>query len=299
MANEEDLFSSDDQNQQQQQQSETGTNTGSGSPSDTDTALAGAAKGDLPPEIAEWVGEGKKFSNVSEFVKAYGKSQEFIDQLQQENKSMRDEIRNSEKLDEILSRVGASGDNAHKGEGPSGGTPPSGAGTDEANKSDSGKSTEQLIHEAVQSEVTRREREQTANQNETQASDQVIQLAGGDRNQAKEMIKKAASDLGVTVDYLREQARVSPSAFYRMVSNSHDDRSGSQRSTATGSSQNSQAFESQAGGFRSPDSEIQPWSYWRKMRREMSKAEYYSPRVQNQIMRSRAELGDKFNDTTS
>jgi len=290
-----DLVESNDPNSEAENQ-QTGADTGSGGPSGTDNALSGAA-GDLPPKIAEWVGEGKKFATVEDFVKGYHKAQEFIEQLQSENKSMRDEIQKTEKLDEILSRVGASGENAQKGEGPSGETPPSGAGTSEANTSN--KSNEQMIHEAVQKEITRREREQTAVQNETQASDRVVELAGGDRDQAKQMIKKAAGDLGVSVDYLREQARVSPSAFYRMVSASQDNtRTGTQPGTASGSSQNTQAFESKTGGFRSGDSEVQPWSYWKKKRREMSKAEFYSPRVQNQIMRSRAELGESFNDTT-
>ena len=290
-----DLFNEDPNEVSNNEQ--TGNDTGSGGPSDTDNALSGAATGDLPPEIQEWVGEGKKFSTIQDFVRGYNKSQEFIEQLQTENKSMRDEIRNSEKLDEILSRVGASGsESTPKGEGPSGETPPSGAGSNEAN--DSGKSTEQLIHEAVQSEVTRREAESTAKQNEEQASNQVLELAGGDRNNAKSMIKKAATDLGVSVDYLREQARVSPSAFYRMVSNSQPDNGGGGTpGTASGSSQNTQAFE-KGSGFRSPDSELQPWSYWQKKRREMTKAEFYSPRVQNAMMRSRAELGDKFYDTT-
>lgn len=282
--NNEDLFNEE----------ETGTNQGEeGSPSGAE-ALAGT--GDQAGEIvSKWVGDGKKFSSVDELVKSYDNSQQFIDQLKQENADMRRELSNAEKLDHILDRIEASGseNRTPKGESTSGETPSDGAGSNDAN-------IEEQISKAVQNEVTRREKQRTAEQNQNQASDDLLELAGNDRNEAKRLLKKAATDLGVSVGYLQEQAQVSPSAFKRMVTASKEDggSSGSLSDSGRSSgSQNPEAFE--VNSFRSGNSDVQPWSHWQKLKKQMSKAEFYSPSVQNRIFKSRQELGERFFDTSS
>lgn len=283
--NNEDLFNEE----------ETGTNQGDeGSPSGAE-ALAGTGDqaGDI---VSKWVGEGKKFSSVDELVKSYDNSQQFIDQLKQENADMRRELTNAEKLDHILDRIEASGseNRTPKGEGAPGETPSDGAGSNDAN-------IEEQISKAVQNEVTRREKQRTAEQNQNQASDDLLELAGNDRNEAKRLLKKAATDLGVSVGYLQEQAQVSPSAFKRMVTASKEDGGGSgsglSDSGRSSGSQNAEAFE--ANTFRSGNSDVQPWSHWQKLKKQMSKAEFYSPSVQNRIFKSRQELGERFFDTSS
>lgn len=283
MADKDDLFSNEEETGGNQQE-ESG-------PSGTE-ALAGA--GDQAGElISKWVGENKKFSSVEDLVKSYDNSQQFIEQLKQENADMRRELTNAEKLDQILDRIEASGKNASpSGEGTSGETPPGGTGRNEA--SSTSEDIEERISKAVQSEMTRLERQRTADQNQNQASDQLLELAGNDRGEAKRILKKTAEDLGVSVGYLQQQAQVSPSAFYRMVSTSH--AAASSGDAGSSGSHNAEAFESQT--YRSPDSDVQPWSYWQKKKREMSKSEFYSPTVQNRIFKSRKELGDRFFDTS-
>lgn len=272
-------------------ESGTGDDTGSGGPLDTSHENA-SGSGDLPPELYEWVGEGKKFSSLREFAKAYGNAQEFIDQLKEENKGMREELKNSEKLDQVLSRIGASDDNGRpSGESTSGETPSGSAGqSGEANI------TEETLRKAVQNEVTRLERERTSLQNENEASRQVIELAGGDQQQARKMISDTAEELGVTTSYLREQAKTSPTAFYRLVQASQGGATQSSSGGSSGSGQRSEAFE---GKTKSHPSGAKPWSHWKKAKKEMSKAEYFSPSVQNEIMRSRQQLGDDFWDTNA
>lgn len=286
MADNNDLFNEEEQMGGQQE----GSN-----PSGAE-ALAGTGDqaGDI---VSKWVGEGKKFSSVDELVKSYDNSQQFIDQLKQENADMRRELTNAEKLDHILDRIEASGsqERSPQGEGAPKETPSDGAGSNDANN------IEEQISKAVQNEVTRREKQRTAEQNQNRASDELLELAGNDRNEAKRILKKTADDLGVSVGYLQEQAQVSPSAFKRMVSASKEDASGNSGglgdSGRTSASQNTEAFE--ANSFRSGTGDVQPWSYWQKKKREMSKAEFYSPTVQNRIFKSRQELGDRFFDTSS
>lgn len=285
--NNEDLFNEEEQTG--------GSHQEESSPSGTE-ALAGT--GDQAGEIvSKWVGEGKKFSSVDELVKSYDNSQQFIDQLKQENADMRRELTNAEKLDHILDRIEASGsqERTPKGEGASGETPSDGAGSNDASN------IEEQISKAVQNEVTRREKQRTAEQNQNRASDDLLELAGNNRDEAKRLLKKAATDLGVSVGYLQEQAQVSPSAFKRMVTASKDGDGGGSGSSSsggsTGGSHNPEAFE--ANTFRSGDGDVQPWSYWQKKKREMSKAEFYSPGVQNRIFKSRQQLGERFFDTSS
>jgi hypothetical protein len=266
---------------------ETGGNTGSDRP--LDSQPQGGGTGDIPAEVADWVGEGKKFANMAELAKAYKHSQDFIEQLKTENNDMRRELSTAEKVDQLLSRIGgSSGEGAASGEGTSGETPPSDAGESEP-------SNEEKIRQAVEQEVTKLERERSAQQNEQDANDRVVKLADGNVQEAKNMLTRTAEDLGVSVSYLREQARTSPVALERLVKAS---QSGSSSSTSSSSaaqgSQNSEALASQ--NTRSSSGDVQPWSHWKKLRKEISKAEYYSPEVQNRIMRSRQELGEKFYD---
>lgn len=285
MTEKENLFSEDGK--------ETGTEKEGGEPSGTEALVgAGDEAGEL---ISKWVGDNKKFSSVDQLVESYDNSQAFIEQLKQENADMRRELTNAEKLDQILDRIEASGSQSanRRGEGPPKETPSGGTGQESGA---SEKTNEELISEAVQREMTRIESQRTATQNLDSASDQLLELAGNDRDQAKRMLKKTAGELGVSVQYLQQQAEVSPSAFLRMVSSTEPEGTGGAPSGAGGSSHNSQAFERDS--FRSPDGEVQPWSHWRKMKGQMTKAEFYSPSVQNRIFKSRQELGDKFFDVT-
>lgn len=265
---------------------EEGTGEDKGEPSPSD-------KGPLcelsETNLDKWVGEGKKFSSVEELVKSYDNSQQFIEQLKQENADMRREVSSTEKLDKILDRIEASGASAPAGrdEGTPGATPSDGTGQDkEAN-------IEERISEAVQREVTRLESQRTAQQNLDSASEELLKVTDGNRDEAKTLLKQTARDLGVSVSYLQKQAEVSPSAFSRMVSASKTEGGAP---SGAGGSHNPEAFETKS--FRSPDSEVQPWSHWQKKKREMSRAEFYSPKIQNQIFKSRQQLGDSFFDTS-
>lgn len=246
------------------------------------------------------VGEGRKYSSVEKALEALEHSQSFIDQLKQENQGLREELSGQERMEEILRRVESSrGEGASHseqgGKGAGAATPPNGAGQNDGDKGS--KFTQEEISELVRGEVTRIEHQRTAEQNETEASSKLIDLANGDQKAATDMVQKAAKDLGVSVRYLRQQAQVSPTAFYRLVSASvggKGEGEGPSVMKSDSGSQNTEAFD--RGRYRSGDSEIQPYSHFKKLRKTLSKSEYYSPSVQNAMMRSRQQLGDSFYD---
>lgn len=247
--------------------------------------------------LSSLVGEGKKYSSVEKALEALEHSQSFIDQLKEENRGLREELTATERMEEALRRIETSrGEGAvpseQGGKGAEAETPPQGAGQDDGKKF-----TQEEISELVRGEVTRIERQRTAEQNEMEASNKLVELAGGDQKDATAMVQKAAEELGVSVRYLRQQAQTSPTAFYRLVSasaKSGGDSGGPNVMKSDSGSQNTEAFNKNQ--FRSGDSEIQPYSHFKKLRKTLSKSEYYSPSVQNAMMRSRQQLGDSFYD---
>lgn len=275
--NDEELFNKD-----------TAGNQGGGSGPSGNDEVFDTTRADLEGSLEALVGDDKKFSSAELLAKGYADSQAFIEQLKAENKQMRDELRNSEKLDEILNRVGASG-NDRGGEGADRGTPGK-TGQEEATI------TQEEISKLVEGEVTRRESERTAKQNEDQARSLILKRTDNDMQKAKQMLVSAAEELGVSVKYLQEQARISPTAFERLVV-------GNQKTDTEEDSGNRGTPSASRGGGHSTDAlsardvanrgdGAKPWSYWKKARETMSRSEYYSPQVQNEIFRSRTVLGE-------
>lgn len=251
-----------------------------------------------PSPLDKWVGEGKKYATVEQAVEALSHSQDFIEQLKQENAGLRRELSSQEKLDELLSRIGTSETPSHKGggngmEGAALETP-DGAGQDGGKKQSF---TQEELSELVRSEVTRMEEKRTAEQNELEASNKIVELADGDGAKATQFVKQAAEELGVSVRYLRQQAQISPSAFVRLVSataTKGNDAGKEAPNVVSGRGQNTEALPNQ--GARPSGSDVQPYSHWKKLRKEISAREYYSPKVQNAMMRSRQQLGEAFYD---
>lgn len=56
----------------------------------------------IPTELQEFVGEGKKFKSVADYVSGYKNSQEFIDTLKGETATMREELTKRKTAEELL-----------------------------------------------------------------------------------------------------------------------------------------------------------------------------------------------------
>ena len=129
--------------------------------------------------------------------------------------------------------------------------------------------------------------EKTLNQRELQAKVQTNlqyvdkELEGSFGTEAKAQIEKKATELGMSVDRLRDIAAESPNAFFALIGEN-------KRPTDPMIS----------GSVRTEGVSMQPsternFDYYQKLRRE-NRNLYYSAKTQQQMFEDKARLGDKF-----
>lgn len=145
----------------------------------------------------------------------------------------------------------------------------------EQNTTEEASDIESLVEEAIR----KRETQQTVEQNLKQV-DQTLQQAYG--TEATKVVKEKADELGMSLDRLKEIASESPSAFMRLI--------GEQEKSKTPSAPSS-TVNTQSNAFNS--SSEKTWNYYQEMRRKNPK-QYYSPKVQRELMEDRSRLGDRF-----
>lgn len=173
-------------------------------------------KGETPPKIDETknyledlVGEGKKFKTPEELARGKWESDQFISSLTREMEDLRKEIltrkTTEELLDQIAQRTNASAqsrepldeDSTRRIETPQ---------VPGLKKED----VEKLVAERLQ----QTELQRTATQNLKEVNDTLEKKWGAE---AVQRVKQKAADLGVSLEYLQNQAKVSPKAFYALI----------------------------------------------------------------------------------
>ena len=129
--------------------------------------------------------------------------------------------------------------------------------------------------------------EKTLNQRELQAKVQTNlelvdkELEGSFGTEAKAQIEKKATELGMSIDRLREIAAESPNAFFALIG------------------ENKRPVDPiVSGSVRTEGVSMQPsternFDYYQKLRRE-NRNLYYSAKTQQQMFEDKARLGDKF-----
>ena len=129
--------------------------------------------------------------------------------------------------------------------------------------------------------------EKTLNQRELQAKVQTNlelvdkELEGSFGTEAKAQIEKKATELGMSIDRLREIAAESPNAFFALVGETQ-----------------LPVDPMVSGSVRTEGVSMQPsternFDYYQKLRRE-NRNLYYSAKTQQQMFEDKARLGDKF-----
>jgi len=129
--------------------------------------------------------------------------------------------------------------------------------------------------------------EKTLNQRELQAKVQTNlelvdkELEGSFGTEAKAQIEKKATELGMSIDRLRDIAAESPNAFFALIG------------------ENKRPVDPMvSGSVRTEGVSMQPsternFDYYQKLRRE-NRNLYYSAKTQQQMFEDKARLGDKF-----
>jgi len=134
------------------------------------------------------------------------------------------------------------------------------------------------LESLVEETIRKREQQQTAQQNLTQVQE-TLQKAFG--TEANKVVQERAKELGMSLDRLQELATESPSAFMKIIG----EAPAVENNPVTSSSVNTTAAFNQ--------SNERNWSYYQNLRRTNSK-QYYSPKVQNELVKDRQRLGDRF-----
>ena len=133
----------------------------------------------------------------------------------------------------------------------------------------------------VEKTLTQRDKDAAVKHNLSQV-DQELESSFG--TEAASVVQKKAEELGVTMDRLREIASESPNAFFTLI--------GEPQKTFNPMVQGSVRTE----GVNMQASTQRDWSYYQKLRRE-NPNEYFTPKLQQQLIADRMKLGDKFGNT--
>ena len=137
---------------------------------------------------------------------------------------------------------------------------------------------EEVLKSLVEKTLTQREKDAVIKQNLLQV-DQELEKSFGTEASAK--VQEKADQLGMSMERLREIAAESPAAFMSLI--------GEPQKTFSPMVQGSVRTE----GVNMQPSAERDWNFYQNLRRQNSK-EYYTPKVQQQMMKDKLRLGDRF-----
>lgn len=153
------------------------------------------------------VGEGKKFKTAEDLAKGKLEADTFIEHMKQEQAQLREHLEAErvkfqsleEKLDGLLKA---------QTQAPAS-TPASQQPTGSVETPD--------IAKLIKDELSAQSAASTAEANLKRSNQSVVDHFGGDMAKAKQAVQEKAQALGVTVDYLQEQAKTAPEMFLSVM----------------------------------------------------------------------------------
>ena len=217
--------------------------------------------------LADLVGEGKKFKTVEDLARGKLESDKFIEQLQKEQQQLREDLTKYSGLEEKLDGLLKAQD---KGTGHNQ-TPKPQEQVDEPD-----------ITKLIEQSLSEREAAKAAQDNFEKSQQAVLEAHGGDAAKAREAIQKRAQELGVTPEYLGEQARQSATAFKALMR-----IDGKATSPTPNPTQGTHTSVPPNVSGPEPGSK----AYFDKLRRDNPK-EYYAPAVQQAMFKAAAANPD-------
>lgn len=151
----------------------------------------------LPTEVAELVGEGKKYRTAEDALKALPHAQGHIKTLEEEAKQLREELAKRKAAEELLEEFKASGVLGGDRQKP----------TEQANVN---------YEEIVASVLAKKEAATTAQKNISTVVS-AFTSTFGDKTKGEEMYNKVAEESGLSVAALNQLAATSPEAVMRLA----------------------------------------------------------------------------------
>lgn len=217
-----------------------------------DQSTPAAAATDTPPNPGSvWIGEGKKYKDQGAMDKGMGEANDYISGLQSEMAELRDQLGTLAKTEDVLKAIEQSR-------------------TPEAAETPA--MSEGSVQELVRKQLEASQRQTSAAANLSTASSKLVEHAGG-VEEAKALLISRAQELGVSVDYLQDQAKASPEAFAATVGINRSPAAAKAPEGAPTGSVNTEAMGSSTGA--------KDKAYFDNLLRTDKKA-YFAPAVQNE-----------------
>ena len=146
----------------------------------------------LPQEVTELVGEGKKYRSAEDALKSIPHAQSHIQKLEEEMKTMRDELARRKAAEELLEEFKVSGKQEHNSQS----VDPS------------------QIAQLVDQTLEQREARKTAQSNINAVINSFNEKFG---DKAPQMYEKIAIDNGLSIEFLNSVAAKSPAAVLNLA----------------------------------------------------------------------------------
>lgn len=228
--------------------------------------------------LNELVGDGKKFATLDELAKGKLESDKFIDQLQGELKTVREqmaELEDAASKKATVSELVKAVENANKKVESEGNQPIS----------------EEQLQRMVADIMDGRTEAQTRASNYQQANQSVLDKFNGDVEAARTYTAERAKQLGISVEKLKSLGEDSPSAFRQLMD----------VKPSTGSlgvtSVPEVNVERGAGPARQEVVDgHHTKAYYDKLKAEMGPSKYWNDtKIQGQYFKDATALGDRFN----
>lgn len=218
-----------------------------------------------PVELSALVGPDKKYKTEADLVKAVYEKDRFITQLQSETAGLRQEVQKQTTMEELLTQVRSSLNPPAP--------PPS---QPQAPSQDQTPNVESIVSSLLE----QKEKERKIQNNKQLVEQKLLEKFGAD---AQLHLNKKAKELSVPLEYLAKVANEAPSAFFQLIG--LQDNTPAQPFSAPRSTQS--APHQDASGKRDK-------KYYDNLKNTMKASDYWSPKIQNQLMKDALALGDAF-----
>ena len=220
--------------------------------------------------------KGENWKDPETLAKGKLEADGYIKSLEEQLSQMREDLKKQEYQAQVLDQLqnkAADSTAAKTGE------PSNNGNTEEQNTT--ANLSEEHLKSLVEKTLSQREKDSVVKQNLNQVDQSLEQSFG---TEAAAVVQKKAEELGMSMDRLREIASESPDAFFTLI--------GEKPKAFSPMVQGSVRTE----GVNMQTSTQRDWSFYQKLRRE-NPNEYFTPKVQQQLIADRMKLGDRFGNT--
>lgn len=218
--------------------------------------------------------KGETFKDVQVLAKSKLEADRYIKELEEQAKALREEVTKQDYAAKLLEQLQNKAPNSTNGN-----TVAPNQNNGSTTPSDTKPEiSEDILKALVEKTLTEREVQNTSQQNANLVRETLVAKYG---TEAKAHVERKAQELGMPYSRLEALATESPNAFLTLIGEPKQDFK-----PLTQGSINTQSVNVQSPAQRN-------WSYYQNLRRT-NKSEYFKPQVQQQMLKDKLAMGDKF-----